>query len=361
MVFILADPVILLPGTLRYMLHYAGEGTMTHHGYLMMGHLRSEEPGHLRGGMPIYFYLLFLTLKTPLPVLVALIVGLSELWKRRREPGPFFMIFMFVFWIVPFSLVGAKWLRYMLSWMPAVYIISAVGLVRIGRWASAKVGQTRRQWAPALAAAVALMFVAEAAWVAVESAPYYTLYLNPLGLGRTGHYFPHDEENDMGLREAIKHIAREAPNGAYVGGASECVFAYYLHKFGRDDLHYFDLSDRTPWAQASPSAYLVIQDGRKYFENISSIREVEASHAPLRTVEIGGAEAVRVYREYEASDRNFDQVDEKVATASALKPTSFGRELNLAQLPVGDHCYGNIASRCFKVERRSLRELVRIR
>jgi len=32
------QPVILAPGTVRYMLHYVGEGTMTHHGYLMMGH-----------------------------------------------------------------------------------------------------------------------------------------------------------------------------------------------------------------------------------------------------------------------------------------------------------------------------------
>ena len=34
LVFILADPVVLMPNTWKYMLHYAGEGTLTHHGYL---------------------------------------------------------------------------------------------------------------------------------------------------------------------------------------------------------------------------------------------------------------------------------------------------------------------------------------
>ena len=139
LVFILADPVVLLPNTWKYMLHYAGEGTMTHHGYLVMGRFYFDDPAHLRGGMPIYFYPLFLILKTPLPVLVALVVGLVETWKRRREPGPFFLIFMFLFWIVPFSLLSAKWLRYMLSWMPTVYIIAALGVVKVFAWTSAQV------------------------------------------------------------------------------------------------------------------------------------------------------------------------------------------------------------------------------
>ena len=36
--FLAANPVVLLPSTIKYMLHYIAEGTMTHHGYLMMGH-----------------------------------------------------------------------------------------------------------------------------------------------------------------------------------------------------------------------------------------------------------------------------------------------------------------------------------
>jgi hypothetical protein len=296
LVFVVANPVVLLPQTLKYMLRYAGEGTMTHHGYLVMGRLSFNDPAHLRGGMPIYFYLLLLILKTPLSVLLALIVGLVETWKRRREPGPFFLIVMFLFWIVPFSLLSAKWLRWMLSWMPTVYILAALGLAKTFAWASALVSETRRRLVPALAAAVALVFLVQPAWVSAQNAPYYTLYLNPLGLGRTGYYFPHDEMNDMGLREAIAQICGQAPQGTSVGGETAPVFTYYFHRFGRDDLRYFDLSGQDERVAVPPSAYVVIQDGRKYFENIRSIQRVESYQLPVQTVEVGGAVAVRVYR-----------------------------------------------------------------
>ena len=307
LVFILADPVVVLPATWKYMLHYAGEGTITHHGYLMMGRMYSEDLGHWREGMPFYFYPLFLALKTPVPILVALIVGLVEVWKRRHEPGPFFVLFMFAFWLVPFSLISAKWLRYMLSWMPAVYIIAALGMVRIFRWVSGLVTEIRRPLAPAVVALAALLFIIEPVWVAAKSCPYYTLYLNPLGLGRTGYYFPHDEMNDMGLREAIGQISEAAPRGAMVGGATEPVFHYYFHRFGRDDLQYFDLADQSKRASVPPSAYLVVQDGRKYLENIPYIRKVEAYQMPVQIVQIGGADAVRIYCDEEFAELRMTQ------------------------------------------------------
>ncbi len=297
-VFFLFNPIFLLPGTVRYMFHYIEGGSITHHGYLMMGHLYSEEAVRLRGGMPIYFYSLFLTLKTPLPILGALIFGLVETWKSRREPGPSFLIFMFLAWIVPFSLLSSKWFRYMLAWMPAVYIIAAIGVARIFTWFSALADrELDRRLAPAFVAVFALVFLAVPVWAVAKSAPYYSLYLNPLGFGRPGYYFPHDEMNDMGLREAIEQICDEAPIGASVGGEAGTVFNYYFHKFGRDDLHYFELSNQTKRLEAPPSAYLVVQDGRKYFENISFIQKVESYQAPIQTVEIGGAAAVRVYRD----------------------------------------------------------------
>jgi hypothetical protein len=304
--FVLFNPVILHPDTLRYMLHYAGEGTMTHHGYLMMGQFRYDDPAHLRGGMPIYFYLLFLILKTPLLILGALALGLAEIWKRRREAGPLFLLLMFLSWIIPFSLLSAKWLRWMLSWMPSVYIIAAVGAAKAitwaAKWIATPVISRPRQrllsrWAPALATALVVVLLAEPAWVSARSAPYYALYLNPLGLRRTAYYFPHDEMNDLGLREAIALICEKAPKGANVGGETAPVFEYYFHRFGRDDLHYFDLSDQTARIEAPPSSYLVIQDGRKYFENMSFIQKVESYQVPIHTIEIGGAPAVRVYRD----------------------------------------------------------------
>jgi Dolichyl-phosphate-mannose-protein mannosyltransferase len=304
--FVVFNPVFLLPSTLRYMLHYAGEGTMTHHGYLMMGRFYYDDPAHLRGGMPIYFYPLLLAVKTPLPVLAAFLVGLIEVWKRRREPGPSFLLFMFLFWIVPFSLLSAKWLRYMLAWMPTVYMIAAVGLATVFSWSLGLMkNAARRRLVPAMAGVLAVLFLFEPAWAAAKSGPYYSLYLNALGGGRAGYYFPHDEVNDMGLREAIAQICEQAPEGANVGGETAPVFAHYFHKFGRDDLHYFDLSDQTKRMEAPPSAYVVVQDGRKYFENISFIQRVESYQVPIQTVDIGGAAAVRVYRDEQFAELRY--------------------------------------------------------
>lgn len=302
-VFVLTDPVILFPGTLSYMLRYLAEGTLTHHGYLMMGHFYYDDPAHLTGGMPVYFYALFLAIKTQLPILAAFIVGLVEVFRRRREPGAFFLIVMFLFWVIPFSLLSAKWLRYMLAWMPAVYMIAAIGMVRVFSGLSALAGRgSSRRPVPALAAALAVVFLASLVWVSFKSGPYYSLYLNALGGGRTGYFFPHDEMNDLGLRGAIKQICDEAPEGTSVGGEAGPVFAYYFRRFGRDDLRYFDLSDQRGRVQAPPSAYLVVQDGRKYFENRSFIQTVEAYQKPIQTFDIGGAQAARIYRDEEFAE-----------------------------------------------------------
>jgi hypothetical protein len=299
-VFLLADPVILFPSAARYMLHYAREGTMTHHGYLMMGHFYYDDPAHLHGGMPIYFYPLILALKTPLPLLAALGIGMIELVRRRREPGPIFLIVMFLCWLVPFSLLSAKWFRWMLSWMPAVYIIAAVGMAKVSAWLMAlRKRAANRRLVPAFAAVLTVAFLGQPLWAAVQAAPFYTLYLNSLGVGRTAYYFPHDEMNDVGLQPAILEICRRAPYGAAVGGESKPVFTYYFHKFGRDDLRYVEVSNRLLDSTQALPPYLVIQSGREYFENICFVRQLKAELRPAWTVSVKGTTAAQVYHSEE--------------------------------------------------------------
>jgi predicted membrane-bound mannosyltransferase len=302
LVFLIADPVIVAPGTIKYLLHYVAEGTMTHHGYLMMGHFYFNDPAHLRGGMPFYFYLLMLAIKTPIPVLLALGVGMVEVAQRRREPGASFLILMFLFWIVPFSLLSAKWLRWMLSWMPMIYIIAAIGFVRIFSWTRSLAMESRsRLLVPALNVLLFIAFLAQPLWTAVKAGPFHSLYLNPLGLGRTGYYFPHDEFTDAGLRPTIFKICNEAPADAAVGGEAQPVFAYYFHQCGRYDLHYFSLSDAHR-ETLPPSTYLVVEDGRKYFENISFIEAITSEQAPAWTTAIDGVPAATVYRTSELTE-----------------------------------------------------------
>lgn len=297
LVFLLADPVILLPSTLKYMLYYVGQGTVTHHGYLMMGHFYYNDPSHFWQGMPIFFYPLLLAIKSPIPLLAALAIGLAEVYRRRRESSYLFLLFMFLMWLVPFSLLNAKWLRWMLSWMPSVYIIAAIGAARLLRWIYKT--HTTKLWPLPVPASVVLasaVLLAQPVIAMVKAGPFYSLYLNPLGLGRTGFYFPHDELADIGLRPAIRRICQEAAPGAAVGGEAPPIFEYYFQKFGRSDLHYVDLS--SPTLRTSPlSAYLVVEDGRKYVENIAFIRAVESEESPAWVVSVGTLATARVYRD----------------------------------------------------------------
>jgi 4-amino-4-deoxy-L-arabinose transferase-like glycosyltransferase len=298
LVFILANPIILLPSTLRYMIHFISGETVVHHGYLMMGHLYNNNAAFSHGGMPSYLYLLLFAVKTPFPVLVVFFVGMIEVFRRWREPGPFFILLMFFFWIIPFSIPGEKWFRYMLAWMPTVIIIAAVGTEKIFSWVS-KFSRVRivRRLVPVLVAILACVFLLEPAWSAVKSAPFYTLYLNAIGGKRIAYYFPHDEMNDLGLREAIKVICEEAPAGAQVGGEAEAVFRYYFEKFGRKDLRFFSLSARPQGANIPKDSYFVIQDGRKYFENVDLAQRIESSIPQIRTIYVEGAVAARVYQQ----------------------------------------------------------------
>jgi hypothetical protein len=235
-------------------------------------------------------------------VLIALGVGLVEVFRRRREAGATFLILIFLFWIVPFSLISSKWLRWMLSWMPAVYIIAAIGLLKIFSWARSLAVESRsRLLLPALNALIFLVFLVQPVWTAAKAGPFYSLYLNPLGLGRSGYYFPHDEFADAGLRPTIFKICKEAAAGSTVGGEAPPVFAYYFHQCRRDDLHYFSLSDARREA-LPPSTYLVVEDGRKYFENISFIRGIESEEDPAWTIAIEGVPAATVYRTSELKE-----------------------------------------------------------
>jgi hypothetical protein len=203
---------------------------------------------------------------------------------------------MFLFWIVPFSLLSAKWLRWMLSWMPVIYIVAAIGLVKIFSWTRSLVSESRGySLLPALNAAMFLVFLVQPFWTAAKAGPFYSLYLNPLGRGQAGYYFPHEEFADAGLRPTIFKICREALAGSSVGAEAPPVFAYYFHQCGRDDLHYFSLSGAS-LESLPPSTYLVVEDGRKYFENISFIEAITSRQDPAWTTAIDGVPAAAVYR-----------------------------------------------------------------
>jgi hypothetical protein len=301
LVFLLSNPAALLPQTWQYLNAYTSEQLLTHTGYLMGDHLYKNNASSTPfWGTPLYFYALFLAVKVPVPVLLAFVVGLVESVRRWRQPGHGFLLLMFLLWIIPYSLFGAKWLRYTLSLMPFVYMIAAVGVVALIRWCASFFKSTgAMRHATRLATALAiLIFIALPAWTAYRSRPHYAAYTNALGGGRVGYYFPHDEFYDDGLREAIRFVCETAPPGATLAHETPGVVRYYSMKYGRTDLQSRVLSAadfRLEEELQRPATYIIVQRGRTYFENQEKIKEVRARLPLVYEVKVEGATAAEVY------------------------------------------------------------------
>jgi hypothetical protein len=299
--FFIANPAVLLPQTWHYLTVYSSEGLLTHHGYLMGETLYTNQMSSTPFGTPVYFYLLFLAIKTPLPLLLALVAGLYACARRFRQPGEAFLLLMFILWIVPYSLAGAKWLRYALSLLPFVYMIASVGIMwLLQRLGASRVAEGKHEgsFSPlrVVRAVVFLFFVALPAWIAYDAAPHYATYTNALGFGRAGYFFPHDEFYDDGLREAIRYVADRAPRGSSIVHETPGVARYYLQKFDRADLNSRVLSDPAFKSDEPPRpAYFILQRGRTYFENREKMSDARARGQKVYEGFVSGLSAVEVY------------------------------------------------------------------
>jgi dolichyl-phosphate-mannose-protein mannosyltransferase len=295
---VLANPAILSPHVWEYLNAYSGEKLLTHTGYLMGDRLfKNTFSNSPFWGTPLYFYLLFLAIKTPVAVLSAAVVGFL-ISLRQRQPGHTFVLFMLFFWIVPYSLIGAKWPRYMLSLMPFVYMSAAVGAVAMVRGITIGLEKVKAgAMAPKVATALLLLILLVVpAWTAYASAPHYSLFTNVLGRGYTAYFFPHDEFYDDGLREAIRFVCDEAPSGATMAHETPAVAGYYLARFGRADLKSQAISSREfDVRSANGPVYVIVQRGRTYFENREELDYVRANFRRVQEVTINGASAVEVF------------------------------------------------------------------
>ena len=294
--FLLANPAVLLPQVWDYLNAYTGERLLVHTGYLFGDQLYKNNMSSTPfWGTPVYFYLLFMAIKIPLLVLTSFVVGFFVSLKRWRHPGHAFVVFMFLFWIVPYSLIGGKWLRYTTSLLPFVYMIAAVGVIALIAFVSKFLKASREASAIVSAAAVAV-FILLPGWTAYANGPHYALYTNALGAGRTGYYFPHDEFYDDGLREAIKFVSDVAPQHAIITHETPAVTRYYLERFSRPDLNsqVISSSDFDPEKLAAP-AYTIVQRGRIYFENRKKIDFIRDNFKKVYEVKIKEATAAEIF------------------------------------------------------------------
>ena len=298
-VFLLASPAVLMPEVWQYMNAYTSERLLTHSGYLFAGQLyKNNMSSSPFWGTPVYFYLLFLAIKMPILTLLAFLAGLSISIHgaiRRRHVGHAFLLYMFLFWLVPYSLIGGKWLRYTLSVMPFVYMLAAVGVVGLVRWAISRFS-TWRHAGVVFSAIAVVLFVCVPAWTAFANRPHYALYTNALGGGNAGYFFPHDELYDDGLREAIKFVSEQAPHGATIAHETPGVVRHYLAAFDRADLNSQVISSAQFDVTSAPGpVYVIAQRGRTYFENRAELEVVRAKFRRVHVVTIEGVTAAEVF------------------------------------------------------------------
>lgn len=293
LVFILADPVVLSPTHDLGILGYIGEKTVVHHGYNLNGQLYMNNIGNTPYGLPPYFYLWALAVKTPLPVLLAMIAGVVLVIFNRRSLTSIFLRVMLVFCFIPLSLVASKSIRYLLDMLPFLFLLGGNAVDKLYGWLARCDWALMRRWGVATAALLLVL------WPALESAawtPLYPLYLNQLGGGRSNvaRIFPHDELYDLGVREAVEYTCQVAPRGAVLAVSNPMAVGYYLKRCGRTDIRVGALFD--PQYVMHKGDFLLIQESRRYFETEDLFRQVERHGQALREVSVQGVVTSRIYR-----------------------------------------------------------------
>ena len=315
LVFFALNPMILSPEVLKYIIFYTHEGTMVHHGYYMLNHLYFNDVSRTPfNGTPWYFYLLYIFVKFPTIILIALIVGLVFCVKDWRKGGNFLILFLLFFWLVPYSLFGVKFCRYTLSLLPPIYMAAAIGVVKIFEAVKNYVdeGFLNLQRVK-ISFVIPILYVILPLSSLIVSNPFYSLYVNFIGGGKKniGYFFPHDEFYDLDLREAIRRTVEIAPTGSVIAGETPAVFEFYLKKFHREDMKVVELSDKNGVVEENRIVFVILQPGRMYFENLPFYRHLWGKKNPVVTVKVMGKDAINIYKisgeEYMkyASEREF--------------------------------------------------------
>jgi hypothetical protein len=293
--FVIANVAVLMPDTWRYCASYVRGDMLAHHGYLYAGKLYVTNIPISPLGVPATYYLRLLGTKAPLVLLAALVPGVIEMVRHRRERGFVLLRVLFVFVLVPYSLMAAKFMRYSLPMLATLDLVAAVGLVAGIRWL------LRKRWLTPVTrltvASLALVVFVTALVVAQQSAaPFYSLFQNGIGasLGAPGATFP-EETYDYGVREAVTAIAAAAEPWAVIVTDAPSVVDHYLQSSGRLDVHVSSLSESGIPAGAR-EAWVLVQDEHATFENRLLVEQLRARERPWVQVHAGDALAVQVFR-----------------------------------------------------------------
>lgn len=297
--FLLLNPTILLPQTWREMFAFASYQRMGHDSYEFMGQLYTHRLTDWLAGIPWYFYLVFLGIKTAIPTLVVFVIGVPLLFRRQLGDGRFFIFFWVLFGFIPFCLLGGKFTRYFTTSLPVVFIVAAIGIQFVGRWI---VRQIKPQPAHRLVKSfvppmIASLVILASVWASVSAAPHYRLYTNLIGGGmaHAAYYFPQDDFYDASIRPIMLEIAKQARPGARVASETPSLVEYYAKQANRDDLRAVSLSDEAALAGLESGDFIIEARGRRYLSNEEFLSKLQQSSPPAFQIKIGKVPAAQVY------------------------------------------------------------------
>lgn len=292
--FLAANPAIVLPATWDYLLGYVHGRTITHHGAYFAGQVYMNMVSATPFGLPWYFYFAYLFTKVPLPILLAMGLGVAELVRRRRERGAVFARVFLIFFLLPASLMASKFARYLLPTLVMLDIVAALGVVRALQLLQGEGASRARTLA---AATVAAVLVAVPLVALVTSVPYPTLHQNVIGrrLSVPGGMFPNDELYDVGVREAVTWVAQRAAPGAAIASDAPGVVGEYLQRLGRPDIEARSLS-MAGVAPPPRQTWLLAQNSHACFESVAMVEQARRQWHPDFVHRVRGTPAVEVFR-----------------------------------------------------------------
>ncbi len=287
--FMLTNPVIVVPADVQSMLHWMQAGGSHHTGYNLDGTLYLNQPSLTHPTTPWYFYSWLLLVKTPLPVVAAILAG-SLLLLRRRDSliSPLFLS-LGVVQFLGLSVFPGKWIRYVLGVLPFLYLAGGYAVQGLYEWLTRR-GVAQRTLGLAAVGVFVWTFVGLRFWD-----PYYSLYLNALGGGpaRVAQYFSPDEISELDARQTAALVCPSADRGARLATSKPMSMQYYLQRCGRKDIQVIPLYDRG--YSPRDGDLILAEDSRRYFETDKLLDWLRSSQMPHEDVKVGPVLATTIY------------------------------------------------------------------
>ena len=287
--FVLVNPVILSPGNFSAILHWLHHDGVKHSGYDFDGTLYMNFPGRLLAGLPWFYYVWLLLVKTPIPILITVIAGGILLLRDRRTLASCFFIAFGIVQLAGLSASGAKWIRYSLPLLPFLFLAGGYAVQEIWK------GVKGKAWSPAFVGTAAVILIG---WPLAELqawAPYNSFYLNSIGGGTRNitRYFAPDEVSEFDTREVAQRVCPFAPVATRVATARPMSMAYYVQACGRPDIRIVPLYD----AHYAPrnGDLIILEPSRRFFETQRYFDALKSSGMSHSEVRVGPVLASTIY------------------------------------------------------------------